>query len=92
MQLMSTKEELKGAAKEGKSLQVACWLFKDAIPETNSKHLLLIKKTLKGPHAHRKLAQFNRNVKAVVRNKSAFKKWKLFWNEENRKERKLFHI
>lgn len=44
---MAIKEELKGAAKRVKSLQVACWLFKDAVPETNSKHLLLIKKDFK---------------------------------------------
>lgn len=45
-------------------------MFKDAVPETNSKHLLLIKKDFKGPHAHRKLASQNRNVKIVVRSNS----------------------
>lgn len=30
----------------------------------------LSKKTLKGPHAHRKLARLNRNVKVAVRNNS----------------------
>lgn len=39
MQITAIKEELKQAAKGVKSLQVACWLFKDAIQETNSKHL-----------------------------------------------------
>lgn len=47
MQIMAIKEELKQAAKGVKSLQVACWLFKDAIQETNGKHLWLIKKDFK---------------------------------------------
>lgn len=39
MQITAIKEELKQAAKGVNSLQVACWLFKDAMQETNSKHL-----------------------------------------------------
>lgn len=47
MQIMAIKEKFKEAAQGVESLQVACRLFKDAVPETNSKHLLLIKKDFK---------------------------------------------